>query len=309
MNAKIRVLVLVSCMLAIFTKACFSTSKQSVSSPYVVFLGTGAADIDTPKVDNCEFCTYIRKHGGKNWRRFSSLYISPNIVIDFSTTGMESLSNANIRPGDIGYLLITHSHGDHCNPSSIVTLAKSSWELSGRKLQVFCNSKVGQIIRGYVDGLREGVPIDVKEIKPYQEFQVGEWSCIALAGNHAADEDCLLYLFQKEGYGIFYATDTTWFPVRTFQEVANRKLNLVVVEATFGPKTDAELLIGHMNFDFARKIKEYLVKKRCLDPYGVFALTHLSLHHCPPYGLLHGKMAAEGILIPYDGQKLLLRSR
>jgi len=280
-----------------------SADTSNVATPYVVFLGTGAADISTPEKCGCDNCRYIREHGGKNKRLFSSFYAHPGLLIDFSTTGMESLKNAGIEPKQIDYLLFTHSHGDHCDPASVVTLVENRQASVKGNLQVFCNFTTAKRLKDYLTALGRKVPIVITELKPYQVFQAGQWSCMSLAANHAADEDCLLYLLQCGDHVIFYATDTTWFPVRTFQEVAARKLDIAVVEATFGPRTGAEYLIGHMNFEFARKVKEYLAKT-CLKSNGVFALTHLSLDSCPPYDLLHDKMAAEGILVPYDGLRL-----
>ncbi|MCL6630424.1 MAG: hypothetical protein K6U00_12585, partial [Armatimonadetes bacterium] len=78
-----------------------AADTSNVATPYVVFLGTGAADISTPEKCGCDNCRYIREHGGKNKRLFSSFYAHPGLLIDFSTTGMESLKNAGIEPKQI----------------------------------------------------------------------------------------------------------------------------------------------------------------------------------------------------------------
>ena len=92
-------------------------AKPEPPAPYVVFLGTGAADIQRPQKDTCPNCTYVREHGGRNARRYSSLFVSPGVLIDYSTTGREGLQAAGIAPAAVDYLLITHSHGDHFNPA------------------------------------------------------------------------------------------------------------------------------------------------------------------------------------------------
>lgn len=295
-------------LLSILACSVYAEDESQKTDVYVIFLGTGAADIATPEHCGCDNCKYIREHGGKNQRRYSSLHLHPGILIDFSTTGMDGLKNAGIEPKDIACLLISHSHGDHLDPASIITLAEKRWESIQSDLPIFCNSATAKRIREHLLALDRKAPITLTELKPYQSFQAGEWSCKALEGNHSPDEDCLLYLLQRGDRTILYATDTTWFPVRTFQEIRATKLDLAVVDGTFGPSKDPEHLTGHMNFDFCRLIRELFVNQKTLKPEGTFALTHLSLHWAPPYDLLYEKMAEERILIPYDGLRLPLRA-
>lgn len=61
-------------------------AQPETPAPYVVFLGTGAADIQRPETAPCDNCTYVRQHGGRNSRRYSSLFVSPGVVIDYSVT-------------------------------------------------------------------------------------------------------------------------------------------------------------------------------------------------------------------------------
>jgi hypothetical protein len=103
---------------------------------------------------------------------------------------------------------------------------------------------------------------------------------------------------------IFYATDTGWFPAGTFGAVAQEKLDLAVVEGTFGEMDDPELMTGHMVFAFNRLVKRFLEQKGAIKPGGRFALTHLSLHWCEPHDKLAPKLAKEGILLPYDGLRV-----
>lgn len=289
--------------LTLFIAAASASAHED--APYVQFLGTGAADIHVPDHCGCENCSYIRAKGGRNKRRFSSLYAHPGVVIDFSTTGMTSLEECGIHPRDIHYLLFTHSHGDHFNASALMELITARGD--AQPLSVFGNSTVVHLIKHHIDSLAKDIALNVTVIKAFQDFVAGEWQCTSLAANHAVDdEQCLLYTLTRNGRTVLYATDTTWFPAKTFFALQNKKLDVAIVEATFGPETEAEYLITHLNFHFNGLIRDHLIKKKILKPEGIYALTHLSLHFIAPYDKIHPEMLRQGMLIPHDGLKLTL---
>ena len=282
----------------------FAGALSAAERPYVVFLGTGAADISAPDGCHCPNCTYIREHGQRNRRRYSSLYVDPGLVIDFSTTGMSGLKAAGISPAQVKCLLITHAHGDHFDVPAIVKLAEERAKKTLGPLPVFGNAAVAAGLKKHLAALKRGVPITPIELIPYRDFTAAGWTCTPVLANHDPSQQCLFYVLTKGDRGLLYATDTTWFPVQTFNTIARKKLDLAIVEGTFGPKTEPSFLIGHMTFAFDRLIRQWLIDTKTLKPGGTFALTHLSLHWVPPYDKVVEPLAKEGIVISYDGLKL-----
>ncbi|NLX14765.1 MAG: hypothetical protein GXY44_14095 [Phycisphaerales bacterium] len=292
---------IVSYTLSLYIAAAPASAHED--APYVQYLGTGAADIHRPDHCECKNCSYTRAEGGRNKRRYSSLYAHPGVVIDFSITGMTSLEECGIHPRDINYLLFTHSHSDHFNVSALMELIAARGD--AQPLSVFGNSTVVHLIKQHIESLETDIALTVTAINAFQDFVAGEWQCTSLAANHAAThEECLLYTLTRNGRSVLYATDTTWFPARTFFALQNKKLDIAIVEATFGPETEAAYLITHMNFHFNALIREHLIKKNILKPEGIYALTHLSLHYVAPYDKIHPEMLRQGMLIPHDGLKL-----
>lgn len=171
-------------------------------------------------------------------------------------------------------------------------------------LPVFGNAAVTAGLKKHLASVKRAVPITPTELTPYRDFTACGWTCTPVLANHDPSQQCLFYVLTKGDVGMLYATDTTWFPVKTFGAVGRKKLDLAIVEGTFGPQTAPSFLIGHMNFGFDRLIKTWLTDAKVLKPGGTFALTHLSLHWVPPYDTIVGPMAKEGILISYDGLKL-----
>lgn len=282
-----------------------SLDAANGNTRHVVFLGTGAADISTPESCNCENCRYIRENGGSNWRRFSSLFVSPDIVIDYSSTGHKSLSECGISPASINHLLITHSHADHCDPASILELAEERAKSIEGSLHIYGNASSISKIRDFLtESKNTNQSISLVEIAPYQNFAAGDWTVKPLPANHDSSEDCLLYLLKTEDKALFYGTDTTWFPSGTFGALANEKLDLAIVECTFCQLDDAYYLTGHMNLTFNKLIREYFTSRNILKPEGKFYLTHLSLHWCDPHDKVSDKTAKHGLLVPHDGQRI-----
>ena len=270
---------------------------DDIKPPYVVFLGTGAADISKPKSCTCTNCSYIRDHGAKNERRFSSLFVSPNIVIDFTSTGSNALSSAGIAPGCVEHVLITHSHGDHFSPLAIEALAR---EKKG-KVTLHGNTRVVAAMQKHLDTLADKPEIVIDELKPFQGFDAGGWRCIPLLANHLSGEEALLYVLREKEKSLFYATDTSWLPSATFTALKAEKLDLAVVECTFGDLEKPELLAVHMNIPFVRLVKRYLYDQKVMKQDAKFAVTHMSLHWCEPYDKLAPRLATEGITVGYDG--------
>jgi phosphoribosyl 1,2-cyclic phosphate phosphodiesterase len=287
-------------LLALLPVVKCSAAGDSDTSSYVVFLGTGAADITKPKTCICTNCVYIREHGGKNERRFASLFVSPNIVIDFSRTGLDALKAAGIEPGKIEHILITHSHGDHLDPSAITELAK----LKNGRIVLHGNSQVVAAMRKHFEKIDEKPDIELDELKSYQGFNIGKWRCISLLASHAPGEEALFYVLRGKDQSMLYATDTAWLPSMTFHTLKSEKLDIAIVEATFGEIEKPELLTVHMNLPFVRLVKRYFFEQKVMKPKGRFAVTHLSLHWCEPYDKIAPRLANEGIIVPYDGMKL-----
>lgn len=277
-------------------------TSHETPEPYVVFLGTGAADIERPQKDTCPTCTYVREHGGRNARRYASLFVSPGVLIDYSVTGREGLQSAGIAPSAIEYLLITHSHGDHFNPAAIVALAGEK----DKPLELVGNATTVARMHEHLTTMpaAQRPAITLRTVKPFEEFAVGPWRAKALAANHMPDEEALLYVLRGKQKSLLYATDTGWFPVGTFAALHKENLDLAIVEGTFGEQMQPHLLTGHLNFPFVRLIRQFLVESKRLKPDGRFVVTHLSLHFCQPYDLLAPKLAAEGIIVPYGGLRV-----
>lgn len=82
----------------------------------VVFVGTSAGEQFPGVWCNCPNCKRSRELGGKNIRRNASMYIEPNILIDFPPGIPDQALKACVELPEIEHLFITHDHADHFTP-------------------------------------------------------------------------------------------------------------------------------------------------------------------------------------------------
>jgi phosphoribosyl 1,2-cyclic phosphate phosphodiesterase len=66
-----------------------------------------------------------------------------------------------------------------------------------------------------------GKNIDVHAVEPFQNFSVGPYQIYSLKANHAPETTALLYLIEREGRVIFYATGTGERPIETWDALEN----------------------------------------------------------------------------------------
>lgn len=80
-------------------------------------LGSGASEGFPAIFCNCDSCKKARETGGKNIRTRSQFYVDDDMMIDFGDDTFCHSLNEKIILSKMKYLLITHSHIDHYNPT------------------------------------------------------------------------------------------------------------------------------------------------------------------------------------------------
>ena len=89
-------------------------------------------------------------------------------------------------------------------------------------LPVFGNAAVTAGLKKHLASVKRAVPITPTELTPYRDFTACGWTCTPVLANHDPSQQCLFYVLTKGDVGMLYATDTTWFPVKTFGASAVR---------------------------------------------------------------------------------------
>lgn len=302
MNRRDFMKVAAASMLAVGTKGASaeifdSIEKREEKGVCVRFLGTGAADWNG------------RDRRGEH-RRLSSIIIDNHILIDFTPSCRDMLKEG-CQPDTIFY---THSHADHYNAEAALRI--------GVKRVYLSQSWYDVAVQDFQRRARK-LKVEMPEITPLnigQAVKIGDISITPLPANHATGykfEQTLIYLIEKDGARVLYATDTAGIP-STAARLAGidahqrgKAITGIIMEATMGQgeKNDTDYRIfAHSSVECVRRIVTVLSKtKRYTPPPGQPAfLTHMAR-------TLHGTQAELDESLPkplcaaYDGLEVIFR--
>jgi len=259
-------------------------------------LGTGAADIHAPDGCSCPNCVLVKQRGGRSRRTYSSAVTDGELLIDCGPTVPGQL--AAVAPADSPrYLLMTHPDSDHFDPDAIAAIA-AACPVEG--LIVVGSTPVVETLRTH----RGGPALRLIPAVPFETLEVGPWSITPLPARHRGEAgDSLIYIVTREARSLLYASDTGPLLPQALAELAGRRLEAVVAEATFGLQTNSipDLASAHMNFPLLSELRQALLGYGTIGMDTPVVATHLSLHFCPPYEESASWLAAHGILLGYDG--------
>ena len=187
----------------------------------VRFLGTGAADWNG------------RDERGEH-RRLSSILLDDKIFIDLTATNLEMIP-AEAHPETIFY---THSHGDHYHPASALR--------AGIK-RVYLSQTWYDIAKADFQRVATQAERPMPEIVPLyvgQKVYVGDVAITPLPASHATGyefEQTLMYLVEKQGVRLIYATDTGGIPAVAARlagidahDRSGKPITALIMEATMG---------------------------------------------------------------------------
>jgi adenosylcobinamide kinase/adenosylcobinamide-phosphate guanylyltransferase len=191
-------------------------------------------------------------------------------------------------------VLITHQHPDHCSPAFLLF---RSWVGDG-PLDVVGPPEVVAAARMWV---APGSAVRFRAIEAGEEIRLGDYTVRALAARHGTAGSTVLYDVAAASGRLLYATDTGALPETTVQAVRDAAFDLVLLEATFGDKTDHGT--DHLHLDtFAAQLRRLREVGAITARTDVLAV-HLS-HHNPPTRELARRLADWGARVVDDGTQV-----
>ena len=244
--------------------------KSIKNKNFIQFLGTGAGDSFDYLVRECskpkpnkELCALVKKYkrlGGRNIRQASSLFISPDILVDFYSE--KQMGVCGIRKESIRHLLITHAHYDHFQPIGIQEFSSCL----SHPLNVYGSMSIKEaldfaaayrwdkLVENFVTN-QDNSNIQVRAVGLGETFRLGEVKVTPVLSNHMIDKENLIlesrafnYVFERGKKTLFYGLDSSYILAKTFEILSKFQFDIAVFDATFGYIEIDPARSGHQNF-------------------------------------------------------------
>lgn len=264
----------------------------------VLLLGTGAADGIPNPFCWCGTCDDARAR--EELRTPTSVLVDGRLLIDPGPEAPRQVSRLGRDLVGLRAVLAGHAHDDHLDPA---ILLHRSWVTSA-PLELAGPKAVTDTARQWLDPAQTAVTFTT--VTAGDRFSLAGYEVTALAANHEAFGEALCYLVEgPEVDGrrptMLYATDTGPLPEATWQLLAGRRADLVLLEETFGPCTDK----GDKHLHFATFAATVARLRECgvADERTRVVAVHLA-HHNPPLAELRTVLAGCGAEVLPDGSSL-----
>ncbi|MBN2311411.1 MAG: MBL fold metallo-hydrolase [Candidatus Hydrogenedentes bacterium] len=290
---------------------------------YIQFLGTGAADChDSPEFPHRlqrgeSAALRIEELGGKNVRRYSSLYIAPDIVVDF--TSHDQLRAHDVPEEWIRHILYTHAHPDHFQPRALLRLLH--W--ASQPINVYASPTVLAALqfaaqyewdppvanfRVRPDWPRQFDPPPFP-VNPGDAFAVGSARVSAVLANHQIDaanailaEPALNFVFQRNGKALLYALDSAYFLPGSFEILSRFQFDIAVFDGTFGTRDIDPAASGHQNVAMLEDTVQQFRDAGLFRHNAKIVASHIYSEES--HADLANLLAAKGIMLAYDGMRI-----
>lgn len=269
----------------------------------IKYLGTAAAEGWPAVFCTCEACTRARALGGKNIRTRSQALVDGAVLLDLPPDTYLHVLREGLALDEIGALFITHSHQDHCYLMELLLRGEPYAHRPGAPvLTVYGNDRVEEIYRQAMAGndspTLEG-QLRFQRVRPYEPVTLSTGHVVTpLAANHARDENCLIYLLEKDGKRLLYGHDAGSYPGETWDYLKGKRLDLVSFDCTNLETPDGSY---HMGLPDNRRTKERLREEGCAGDETIFVINHFSHNGKLMHEEIEACVREDGFLTAYDG--------
>lgn len=261
----------------------------------ILLLGTGAADGIPNVFCTCRTCADYRDRG--ELRTPTSILIDDRLLVDPGPEAPRQVSRYGRDLSGCVAILAGHAHDDHLDPS---LLMHRSW-VSEEPLAFIGPAAVIDLSQRWLDPEQSSVQFTT--LTAGDALSVAGYRIEALAANHQAYGEALVYRISDATASLLYLTDTGLLPEATLAALSGLRVDLVLLEDTFGlaeGKGDQH----HNLRAFAQTIAELRTRGVIDDDTRVVPI-HQG-HDNPPLAELREYLATIGTDVLPDGATIVI---
>jgi phosphoribosyl 1,2-cyclic phosphate phosphodiesterase len=278
----------------------------------LLFLGTAASEGFPDAFCDCANCASARQLGGPSLRKRSSALIDARLLIDLGPDLMAAAMLYGISLAQVDCCLQTHEHADHLDPTNFLHRSRFCGVSGNPRLRYFASrgahARIAAALGSRVgpEGLLapaagEAFEVEAHVVEPSSTFEVGPYRVASVPALHDPERlTAMLYVIERDGRTLFYATDTGELPEESWRALKDgrHRFDVVAMDHTFGFQGRAS---GHLNAEqFLEQVARMRAEGLLNDGARVFA-HHIAHHSHPPHPALSELALARGYEVAYDG--------
>lgn len=265
-----------------------------VAAVEVTLLGTGAADGWPNAFCGCTSCAVARDTG--EIRSQSSALVDDVLLLDCGPETLRQAVRAGRSLARVRSILVTHAHPDHFDPA---VLLYRGW-VTDLPLEVVGPASVLDACEHWIAPGNDRITLTA--VKAGQQLQVGAHLVTVLAARHAQAGTAVLYVVERGGRRLLYATDTGPLEHRDLEPLSGQRCDLVLLEETFGDRPVPAA--DHLNLRTFADTAELLRQSGVVAGSTDLVAIHLG-HHNPPMPELAERLAVVPARVVSDGTTLV----
>ncbi len=266
-------------------------------------LGSAAAEGIPALFCDCPVCQAARENGGRDIRRRTAYLWDDDIMIDLGPDLFFAQVTWNLDYTKLRHLLITHSHEDHFYPVSLHYRASGFSVLpEGCWLTIHGSARIGQMLEDAFAQSLDQCFMDFSEVAVGRRIELAEErSALPIRASHMPDEVCFNYVLQDGEHKILIGNDTGWWAEETWDLLSEHRLDVAILDCTYGKHNYRE---GHMGAEAVIDARDELLKRGIIGESSRVIANHFTHNGGLTHEGLVAMLSPAGIEVGYDGMEI-----
>jgi len=261
-------------------------------------LGTAAAEGWPALWCVCDACREAARRGGRDLRMRAAYNVDDYLQIDLGPDALTQMWQFGVDYSKVEHLFFTHSHGDHCEPEHLFFRRRGfSIIPEDSLLHVYGSEQV-------MTALQQHFPVlpllqaQFHSIRSFDSVDCGDIRVTPLRADHGGDEEAFNFLLESDSGRILQGNDTGWYPEETWEFLAGREIDAVLLDCTYGLHSGGG---SHLGAPEVVQAMAELQSLGALAPNARKIATHFSHNGAALYDELAEYFTPHGIEVAYDG--------